>query len=344
MKRLVAGTMSLLLTGPIAVAAVFTGPGGATSAPSERATAEIPPELLPIYMAAALTCPGLPWPVLAGIGWVESRHGGGRADPISGDIAPPIVGPAIDGREGSAAIRDASQPDGWAHALGPMQFLSTTWSTSGLLAPDRPPGSTPNVHNAWDAIYSAASYLCAGRTEFGDVRAAVLRYNRSDTYYREVIAKATDYESGSVANVVGSTVTGSPSTVIAAAMTQLGVRYRWGAMTPGVGFDCSGLVQWAFAQAGVNLPRTTSQQVLSGVAVQTLGDLRPGDLIFSPSIRAHQMVEGGHVAIYAGGGQVIVAPRTGDFIDLRPVPTQVQAIRRVLNQTNTEHTARTSDA
>lgn len=330
MKRLVAGTMALLLSGPVAVAAVFTGPGGAAGVPSERATAEIPPELLPIYMAAAVTCPGLPWPVLAGIGWVESRHGGGRADPISGDVTPPIVGPAIDGREGFAAIRDPTQPDGWAHALGPMQFLSTTWSTSGLLAPDRPPGASPDVHNAWDAIYSAAGYLCAGRTEFVDARAAVLRYNRSDAYYREVMAKATEYGVRSPLGGEASTVAGSASTVIAAAMTQLGVPYRWGAITPGAGFDCSGLVQWAFAQAGVILPRTTSQQILSGVAVEALGDLRPGDIVFSRSIRGGQVVEGGHVAIYVGGGQVVVAPRTGDLIRVRPLGPQVQAVRRVL--------------
>ena len=45
---------------------------------------EIPADLLPGYMAAAETCPGLPWQVLAGIGWVESRHGRGHADPTTG--------------------------------------------------------------------------------------------------------------------------------------------------------------------------------------------------------------------------------------------------------------------
>ena len=330
MKRLVAGAMAVLLSGPIAVAAVVTGPDGAGSAPSERAVTEIPPDLLPIYMAASLTCQGLPWPVLAGIGWVESRHGGGRADPISGDVVPPVVGPAIDGREGFAAIRDPAQPDGWAHALGPMQLLSTTWSVWGIAAPDRPPGTTPDVHNAWDAIYSAAGYLCGGRMEIGDLRAAVLRYNRSDAYYREVMAKAAEYDLGSSSAGGGSTVAGSASEVIAAAMSQLGVPYRWGAQRPGVGFDCSGLVQWAFSQAGVKLPRTTSHQILSGKAVQTVADVRAGDLVFSRSIRSGQVVDGGHVAIYVGGGQVIVAPRTGDVIRLRPLGGGVQAVRRIL--------------
>lgn len=333
MKRLVAGTMALLLSGPVAMAAVFTGPDDLESAPSERATTEVPADLLPVYMAAALTCPGLPWSVLAGIGWVESRHAGGSADPVSGDAAPHIVGPALDGRDGRAAIADASQPDGWARALGPMQFLSTTWSRWGLLAPDRPPGATPDVHNTWDAIYSAAAYLCGGRAAVGDVRAAVLRYNRSEAYYRQVMAKAAEYGGASPSagsGAGGATVAGSASAVIAAALTQLGVPYRWGMETPGVGFDCSGLVQWAFAQAGVELPRTTSQQILSGVPVDRVEDVRPGDLVFTRSVRSGQAIDGGHVAIYVGGGQVIVAPRTGDVVEVRPLGARVQAVRRVI--------------
>lgn len=333
MKRLVAGTMALLFSGPVAVAAVFTGPGDLGSAPSVRAAPEIPADLLAVYMTAALTCPGLPWPVLAGIGWVESRHASGRADPVSGDAAPHIVGPALDGRDGRAAIADPSQPDGWAHALGPMQFLSTTWTRWGLLAPDRPPGATPDVHNAWDAVYSAAAYLCGGRAAVGDVRAAVMRYNRSEAYYREVVAKAAEYGGGSSSvgsGAGGAAVAGSASAVIAAALSQLGVPYRWGMETPGVGFDCSGLVQWAFAQAGVKLPRTTSQQVLSGVPVARVEDMRPGDLVFSRSVRSGQVVDGGHVAIYVGGGQVIVAPRTGDVVEVRPLGVRVQAVRRII--------------
>ncbi|MGH9157664.1 MAG: C40 family peptidase [Acidimicrobiales bacterium] len=156
-----------------------------------------------------------------------------------------------------------------------MQFLSTTWSTWGQLAPDRPPEAVPDVHNAWDAIYSAAGYLCGPRTDVGDLRAAVLRYNRSESYYRQVMAKAQEYGLGTTdPGGETTTVVGSADRVIAAAMTQLGVPYRWGGTTPGVGFDCSGLVQWAFAQAGVTLPRTTSQQILTGVAVGSAEDLR----------------------------------------------------------------------
>jgi cell wall-associated NlpC family hydrolase len=301
------------------------------TAPSAAARAEIPPDLLPVYMAASVTCRGLPWQVLAAIGWVESRHAGGRADPRSGDVVPPIIGPSIDGQNGTATIPDASQPDGWAHALGPMQFLSATWTTSGRLAPDRPPDASPNVQNAWDSIYSAAEYLCGGASSTDNIHDAVLRYNHSEAYFKQVMTKAAGYGLGSGQTIDGTTLHGSGDAAVAAAMTQLGVPYVWGGETPGVGFDCSGLVQWSYAQIGIALPRTTSQQVLVGVAISNIDELRPGDLIFTRSKRNGQTIDLGHVAIYAGGGKEIVAPKTGDVVSLKSVVYgAVQAVRRVL--------------
>lgn len=330
MKRVVLA-LALLVASPVALAAVITGPGDTVASPSSLALSEIPADLLPVYMSAAATCPGLPWQVLAGIGWAESRHAGGRADPATGDVRPPIVGPAIDGRTGFAAIRDPSQLDGWARALGPMQFLSTTWRAWATLAPDRPPGSTPDINNAWDAIYTAARYLCGGQDRLDDVNAAVFRYNRSTAYAADVMVKAAAYGLGAQPPVTGDLVTGSTDGVIAAAMTQLGVPYVWGAETPGVGFDCSGLVQWAYAQAGIAVPRTTKQQVLAGTPV-SLDDLRPGDLIFTRSVRDGAVVDLGHVGIYAGGGMEIVAPRTGTVVRLQAVSVpDVQVVRRIID-------------
>ena len=211
-----------------------------------------------------------------------------------------------------------------------MQFLPATWARWGVVAPDRPPGAVPDPHNAWDAIHSAANYLCSGQDRLGDLRVALRRFNRSSVYVDEVLAKAAEYGDASSAVVGGETLSGSAAAVIAAAMTQLGIPYRWGAETPGVGFDCSGLVQWAFAQAGVRLPRTTSQQITSGVAVPSVTELRPGDLVFTRSVRGGRVVDVGHVAIYVGDGRVIVAPRTGDVVTVRSIGARVQAIRRIL--------------
>src|SRR5437660_1111491 len=121
----------------------------ASTAPSVAALGEIAPGLLAVYQDAATTCPGLPWPVLAAIGWVESRHGIGHVDPATGQVTPPIVGPALDGRDGRALVIDPASADGYAHALGPMQILPATWIRWATLAPGRPTGAAPDPQNAW---------------------------------------------------------------------------------------------------------------------------------------------------------------------------------------------------
>lgn len=103
---------------------------------------------------------------------------------------------------------------------------------------------------------------------------------------------------------------------IAAATTQLGTPYVWGAAGPHT-FDCSGLVQWAYAQAGVVLPRVAADQWNAGPH-PGLAQLAPGDLLFwatdpSDPSTIH------HVAIYLGGGNMIAAPHTGDVVRVQPV-------------------------
>jgi cell wall-associated NlpC family hydrolase len=90
------------------------------------------------------------------------------------------------------------------------------------------------------------------------------------------------------------------------ALTQLGVPYQWGGTTPGVALDCSGLTQWAYHEAGLDLPRLAQEQDV-GAAVDP-GSLRPGDLA----------VWDGHVAMIVGDGTMIEA---GDPVQLSPVRT-----------------------
>lgn len=122
----------------------------------------------------------------------------------------------------------------------------------------------------------------------------------------------------------GSTPTRSPSSytpvpvaagasgAIAAAESQIGVPYVWGGETPGVGFDCSGLVQWAWRQAGVNLPRTSGEQ-FNAVTPVSVADLQPGDLLF------YGPDGDDHVAMYIGGGTMIEAPETGQLVHYTPL-------------------------
>lgn len=119
-------------------------------------------------------------------------------------------------------------------------------------------------------------------------------------------------EFGSGAGVTlpdGSTAT-APNAVAASAvrhaLTQLGVPYDWGGTTPGVGLDCSGLTQWAYHEAGLDLPRLAQEQDVGAAVNQN--DLRPGDLA----------VWDGHVAMIVGNGLMVEA---GDPVQLSPIRT-----------------------
>jgi len=93
--------------------------------------------------------------------------------------------------------------------------------------------------------------------------------------------------------------------VVATARRVIGVPYRFGGATPGQGFDCSGLVQYSYAQAGLRTPRTVSQQKRAA-RPRDLVTLQPGDLLFFDT-----RYKGGHVGIFAGDGQFIHAPSSG---------------------------------
>jgi cell wall-associated NlpC family hydrolase len=95
----------------------------------------------------------------------------------------------------------------------------------------------------------------------------------------------------------------------------------WGANGPS-GFDCSGLVQWSYAQAGISLPRTSQAQRHAGHQVP-LSQARPGDLVVYRS-------DASHVGLYAGNGQVIHAPYPGAPVRYDPVGMMpVSSVTRV---------------
>lgn len=195
--KLLAALTALLTSGILAIATLAGGGGPPTArpgGPSAIAIADIPGPLVGVYVAAAASCPGLPWSVLAAIGHSESRHAQGRADPMTGDVQPQILGPALDDRNGYARVPDSASTDGWAHAQGPMQFLPSTWRSVGRLAPGRPAGATPSPHNAWDAVWSAAALLCGADGRIENLRAAIFTYNHSNRYVDQVLAKAAEYD------------------------------------------------------------------------------------------------------------------------------------------------------
>jgi cell wall-associated NlpC family hydrolase len=97
------------------------------------------------------------------------------------------------------------------------------------------------------------------------------------------------------------------SSVVSAALSQLGVPYKWAGASPSEGFDCSGLTMWAYAQVGVSLPHNAAAQHSMGTPVDR-SNLQPGDLVFFSG--------DGHMGMYIGGGQFVHAPHTGDVVKI----------------------------
>ncbi len=125
--------------------------------------------------------------------------------------------------------------------------------------------------------------------------------------------------------VITGTAAGSAQGLAALkwAKSQIGVPYVWGGETPGVGFDCSGLVQWAWAKAGFTIPRTTEEQY-SALRHIPLSQLQPGDLLFYYNLDGDRQVD--HVVMYAGSGNwgtdtIIAAAHTGTNVSLAPIFT-----------------------
>jgi cell wall-associated NlpC family hydrolase len=103
-----------------------------------------------------------------------------------------------------------------------------------------------------------------------------------------------------------SSASGRAAAAFSAAQSKIGSPYVYGASGPS-SFDCSGLTSWAYAQAGVSIPRTSQAQANAGTRIYSQSDLRVGDLVlFYGDLH--------HVGFYAGNGQVLHAPRTGTTV------------------------------
>jgi len=162
MKRvgLVSAILVFLLLFPLLLVGVLVALSGDQPSPSELALDEIPNELIGVYEAAAATCDGLDWTVLAAIHKVETGFGTGKATSSAG-------------------------------AQGPMQFMPSTFDSYGV---DGNGDGRAEINDVGDAIFSAANLLCAnGAGDPARLATAIWNYNHSQTYVNEVLTLAANY-------------------------------------------------------------------------------------------------------------------------------------------------------
>ncbi|MFM9632576.1 MULTISPECIES: C40 family peptidase [Streptomyces] len=315
--------------------------------------ADIPARMLTAYKKAAAQvgkyvpkCQGMRWPVLAGIAKVESHHATGRSIAAGGDIRPRIYGVLLNGsgQGGNTTAfpdTDGGKWDGTAsgeRAVGPFQFLPSTWEGVGQ---DANGDKSADPHNADDGALGTAIYLCGSGRDLGQrpqLEAAIWQYNHSSEYVANVVGWIDQYTAAAKAPDLKN-VTVKVRTVLEAALSQRGVPYSWGGgnasgMSYGIccspggksgtsikGFDCSGLTQYAYARAGISLPRVAADQAGVGRRIPArsgAGALEPGDLVFYADAPGRDATIY-HVGIYVGSGQMVNAPRPGAVVRLDAV-------------------------
>src|SRR4051812_20415818 len=191
---------------PAAVAATYFPLSAIPKSLTVRAQ-QIPPRVLAAYVSAAKTIDRaqpschLRWYELAGIGYIESGHahnGGSAAKHWNGVAKPPIFGPMLDGSDGvSWHDTDGGRLDHsaqWERAVGPMQFMPTTWAVWGA---DGNRDRHEDPQQIDDATLAAAGYLCTGGgsslDQISHLIAAVYSYNHSYAYVRAVLTVASEY-------------------------------------------------------------------------------------------------------------------------------------------------------
>ncbi|MEV7550074.1 lytic murein transglycosylase [Amycolatopsis sp. NPDC089917] len=186
----------------------------------------IPVTALAAYRNAAdiLTAeqPGchIDWALIASIGRIESNHARGGYVDAKGNTLEPILGPQLNGAGPFAAIpdTDGGKYDGdtvWDRAVGPTQFIPSTWAR---YASDGNGDGESNPNNIFDAALGTGRYLCSGGLDLSkpdQLRAAVFRYNNSETYVNTVLIWAEAYRTGVMPTPDSKVPVGAPNAAAA---------------------------------------------------------------------------------------------------------------------------------
>ncbi|MDQ1245815.1 MAG: hypothetical protein QG597_182 [Actinomycetota bacterium] len=321
----IAGTVLVLLVVLVAVIS-----GGVSDSPTPGASRDlragtVPAVYHPALVAAGTRCPEAPAPVLAA--QIEAESGWNP--------------------------RAVSQ----VGAQGLSQFLPGTWARYGV---DANGDGRRDPWDPLDAIASQAAYDCALAQELrpaiatGQIRGnvtelmlaaynagpqAVLRhggvppYDETTAYVQKIMTRSVFYATTPALTAQPGQGDGLGPRIVAAATTQLGIPYSWGGGSPTgptggtahgagtLGFDCSGLVVYAVAQASGGrtvLPHFADTQTRTGTPITDPAQLQPGDLI--SFTRPGESVAH-HIGIYAGAGRMIHAPQTGSVVSVESLST-----------------------
>ena len=190
------GVVVLVLGAPLFALSLPTSGAPLGLASGTASLAGTPSTVLDAYKAANDWCPGLRWQLLAGIGHEESGNAttdGASVDPRTGQVSPSILGPPLDGSDGTQRLPIGpwlgwfGLPGPWQQAVGPMQFLPGTFMAWAIDVT----GSGADPNNIYDAVDTAANYICQGHTgTITSERAAILRYNDDEAYASAVLAYA----------------------------------------------------------------------------------------------------------------------------------------------------------
>lgn len=160
---------------------------------------------------------------------------------------------------------------------------------------------------------AAAEAQAAREAEQAERQAAAAATSTSSNGSNDTSSSSTDDSNDTSSSPSPPTPSPAPranaSVAVEAALAQLGKPYQWGATGPN-SFDCSGLMVYAWRQAGVTLPRTSASQFANLRSVSR-SELQPGDLVFAGSPRVH------HVGMYIGSGQIVHSPRAGKPVETR---------------------------
>lgn len=172
-----------------------------------------------------------------------------------------------------------------------------------------------NVARSLGAPVNNAIVISIRGTDVSGAAAAVAKLIPAGAGVQQLVTVVSAGQAGAGPATAASASTPQLNAMLAAAMSRQGKPYVWGGNGPNV-FDCSGLVKWSFAQAGIVMPRVAADQALAGPAVP-VSQLQPGDLLFyHTDATAPNYIS--HVAIYIGKGWMIQAPEPGKNVEVVP--------------------------